>query len=83
MGDDYRAVVQKIVSNGKHGPFAVAGSEELGSVTFSLSATVWKGEQWPETGTYVVLSQVMKKRAGWRANHGRLLKPSDEKKQRG
>lgn len=77
-GEEYRAVVEKIMSNGRHGPYAVARSDELGSVTFSLSRDVWKEKGQPETGTIVILGQIIKKRAGWRAQHGRFARPSDE-----
>lgn len=77
----YQAVVQTIVSGGKHGPYAVARSEELGLITFSLDSKVWQESDWPEPGTCVVLSQVRKKRAGWRAQHGRFFEPADEQQQ--
>jgi len=74
----YEVVVQKIIPNGRHGPYAVARSEELTSVTFSLKPPVWEEEEWPQPGICVLLSKVRKKRAGWRAEYGRFLKPSDE-----
>ena len=76
----YEVVVEKIIPNGNHGPYGVGKVDDLGPVTFSLKPEVWKEKVWPEPGTYVVLSQVIKKRAGWRAQHGRFLQPSDEKK---
>ena len=74
----YQAIVEKIISGGRHGPYAVARSDKLGSITFSLNDNVWREEDWPEPGTYVMLSQVRKKRAGWRAQHGRFIEPADE-----
>ncbi len=74
----YQAIVEKIILDGRHGPFAVASSKELGSVTFSLDQSVWEEADQPEPGMFVVLSQIRKKRAGWRAKHGRFLTPSDE-----
>ena len=74
----YQGIIQKIINNGKHGPYAVARVEELGLVTFALDPKIWQEEDWPECGIFVVLSQVRKKRAGWRAQHGRFLQPSDE-----
>lgn len=82
MNDNCQAIVQKIIHNGKHGPYAVAKSEELGSVTFSLGEDVWREKDLPEPGTFVLLSDLRKKRAGWRANSGRYVKPSDEQKTR-
>jgi hypothetical protein len=76
----YQAVVEKIIPGGKHGPYAVARSDELGSVTFSLDKDVWQEGDWPEAGTCVMLSQIRKKRAGWRAQHGRYVEPSDEQR---
>lgn len=77
--DDYVAIVEKIIPEGPHGPYAVARSDEIGTITFSLTPESWKEDEWPEEGTYIVLSKVRKKRAGWRATLGRYLKPSDEK----
>jgi hypothetical protein len=74
----YQAIVEKVIRRGKHGPYAVASSTELGSVTFSLDPPVWNEEAYPDRGTYVVLSNIQKKRAGWRARHGRFLRPADE-----
>ena len=75
---DYQAIVEKIVSAGRHGPYIVAHSTELGSVTLSLESPNWQETDWPEPGTYIILSKVRKKRAGWRAKLGRFMKPSDE-----
>ena len=72
------AVVQKVVS-GKHGPYVVAQSEDLGTITFSLDESVWNEVRLPEKGNFVVLSEITKKRAGWRASHGRFFRPSDQK----
>ena len=74
----YHAIVDKVVNEGEHGPYAVARCEELGVVTFSLDSKVWQEEEHPESGTCVVLSRVFKKRAGWRARTGRLFQPSDQ-----
>lgn len=81
MGSDkeYEAMVEKIVRTGKHGPYAVARTAELdGSVTFSLDSENWQEREWPEPGTCVMLSDVRKKRAGWRAHRARFVKPSDK-----
>lgn len=74
-----RAVVQNVMPDGKHGPYAVATSDDItGSVTFSLEPTVWQDEDWPEQGSIVILSKLRQKRAGWRAKLGRFSQPSDE-----
>jgi hypothetical protein len=73
----YAAVVQKIVPNGKHGPYAKARSEVLGSVTFSLDSTVWQEVKWPDEGACVIFTKVRKKRAGWRAEECRFERPGD------
>ena len=73
-----RWVVQKVVRDGQHGPYAVARDEKLGSVTFSLTPDVWLENRLPESGSEVVLEDFQKKRAGWRAQRGRFLDPSDE-----
>ncbi len=78
--NSYVAVVEKVVPNGHHGPYAVASVEGLnGSITFSLEKPQWLEKSFPCPGTFVVLSDLQKKRAGWRAMHGRFMKPSDEK----
>jgi len=78
-----KAVVQKVLPNGKHGPFAVASSDGLrGSITFSLESNVWQEDEWPEEGMFVFLGKLRQKRAGWRAKQGRFWKPSDEQTER-
>jgi hypothetical protein len=77
----YRAVVQRIIRDGPHGPFAIctlSGNVAVGSVTFSLDSHVWPEQIWPEPGTLVVVSDVVKKRAGWRAHSARFVRLSDE-----
>lgn len=74
-----KAIVQKIIEEGKHGPFAIATSEEVGgSVTFSLEPTVWQEDELPEEGIVVFLDELRKKRAGWRAKKARFWKLCDE-----
>ena len=79
---EYMAVIEKIVKDGKHGPYAVARSDEIGLITFALNEKVWKEKDIPEPGMIVFLSEVRKKRAGWRALIGRYMCPSDENKQK-
>jgi len=75
-----RATVQKIVS-GRHGRYAVATSEDvLGSITFSLNFPYWKETEDPDPGTVVSLSNLRKKRDGWRAMRARDLKLTEEEK---
>lgn len=80
MGNDqsYQALVEKIIPRGRHGPYAVTRCDGLGTVTFSLKSETWTEKDWPEPGTWVMLSQIRKKRLGWRAMLGRFVKPSDE-----
>lgn len=76
---EYRATVQKVLPRGRHGPFAVAFTDEDGrNITFSLDKPVWQEQTLPDPGTIVMLSQLSKKRAGWRASSARLFQPSDE-----
>lgn len=78
-----KAIVQKVIPKGRHGPFAVATSEKIeGSVTFSLEPTVWTGDEWPEEGSVVLLDKLRQKRAGWRAKSGRFFELSDEQTER-
>lgn len=80
--DEYVAVVEKIVGKGKHGPYAVASSQQLGEmVTFSLDQAVWEEASRPERGEFVILSDLRRKRAGWRAMKARFVRPSDKAQQ--
>jgi hypothetical protein len=74
---EYVGAVEKIVA-GHHGPYGVARIKGIGAVTFSLGSPVWCEPGHPERGMYVVLSQVRKMRAGWRAMKGRFMRPSDQ-----
>ncbi len=76
--ENYRAVVQKVFEKGEHGPYAKARAKGLGTITFSLDRKVWKESREPEEGDIVILSEVRQKRAGWRAESGRFVRPSDE-----
>lgn len=80
MAEDkaYQAVVEKIITDGRHGAYAVARCQELSAVTFSLDSPVWQEGDWPEPGMCVVLSKIRKKRAGWCAKSARYLIPSDQ-----
>ncbi len=78
--DVVRGVVQKVDTGGKHGPYAIAKVEGLGSVTFSLEKRVWDEEDRPEAGEIVILSKLREKRAGWRAMQARYVKPSDDRR---
>lgn len=75
---EYVVVVEKIINDGKHGPYAVARCDDLGAVTFSLGKDVWDEERNPERGIFVVVSDVIKKRAGWRAMSARFVRPTDQ-----
>ena len=74
----YVATVQKIFPKGKHGPYAKARVKTLGTVTFSLDSPVWREAKWPEEGTYVLVADLLKKTAGWRADMCRFMRPEDE-----
>ena len=67
------AVVQDVI-NGKHGIYVVTTSDEInGSITFSLRKEVWQERKNPKQGDYVVLSELHKKRRGWRAEKARFF----------
>lgn len=70
----YPAVVEKIISDGKHGPYAVARSNEIGPITFSLDSKVWQENKLPKLGMWIVLSKVRKKPAGWRAYNASCIR---------
>ena|SRR3989338_1429349 len=74
------AVVSKVVE-GRHGSYAICFDrvEIIKSpITFSLSLPCWEGEDSPEGGMIVVLTNLRRKKAGWRALNARYLTPQDE-----
>jgi hypothetical protein len=72
------AVVQDVLT-GNHGRFVVTTSDSVvGSITFSLDEKVWQEASDPEPGEYVVLSDLRRKRAGWRAHSARHVRPDDD-----
>lgn len=80
MADEkkYPGVLEKIIREGKHGPYAVARCDDLGVVTFALDKPVWNENEWPNPGTYVICSDLRRNRAGWRAQSARFVRPGDE-----
>jgi hypothetical protein len=76
--EKYIGVVQKVFPHGAHGPYAKARSEQLGSVTFALDPPVWREAKWPDEGMCVVMTNMLKKRAGWRADSCRFMRPEDQ-----
>jgi len=78
---EYIKAITQRVKEGREGRlYVVATTEELkGSVTFSLDKSCWQENSMPERGTVVVLSELRKKKAGWRAMKARYFKPYDEK----
>jgi hypothetical protein len=76
LSDTVVGVVQRTV-DGKHGPYAVVSVDSLGNVTFALDSPVWTEKDPPQRGEEVILSDIRKKRAGWRAHSARFRRPSD------
>jgi hypothetical protein len=79
------AVVEMIDPNGKHGPYFEARPKDLkilkrlGRITASLEdKKVWLEVDWPEEGLEVLLWDLRKKKAGWRAYKARFLRPEDD-----
>ena len=82
LKDAVQAVVQKVVLDGKHGPYVVTTSTQVeGSITFSLDGSVWQERGIPSLGSFVLLLDLVKKQAGWRAMYGRFVRPSDDNQQ--
>lgn len=73
-----RVVTEKIISKGRHGPYAVARDDELGVITFSLKPPVWQESSYPEPGTMVDVSNVHMKKAGWRALSACFVRPDEQ-----
>lgn len=68
------------IVNGEHGPYIVTTPVDIsitGSITCSL-AGAWIESRRPKKGEHVILSDFTKMPAGWRANFGRFMRPSDE-----
>lgn len=79
MNNGIKAVVERVVLDGPHGPFVITTTKAFsGSVTFSLEHNVWQEHGHPEPGEVVFLYELREKRQGWRAKKGRYWKPSDE-----
>ncbi len=75
---EYVAVVGSIVAHGKHGAYAVSHCKQVdGAVTFGLNTPVWMECDWPEPGMEVLVTELRKKRAGWRAMKARYVQPED------
>lgn len=75
-GPPRRAIVTAI-REGHNGPYFLAECD-IGLVTVSLQAPVWLEKHLPEGGIEVVLSDIRKKRLGWRAYSARFFRPGDE-----
>lgn len=74
----YIAVVEKVITTGRYGPYAVAYCNNVkGSITFSLRAPVWQERDMPNRGISVVLFDLREKQRGWRAMSARFLRPTD------
>lgn len=70
----FHAFVTGVDQNGQHGPFAYAHCNEQNvDITFMLSADVWQGNSIPEIGDEVILWDLKKRHAGWRALGARFL----------
>jgi hypothetical protein len=76
---EQKARVTKVLRD--KNPYAVAQADGIsGQITFSLSPDrkVWDEDEYPRTGTMVVLSDLRKNDNGWRAYKARFLRPEDE-----
>ena len=72
------AIVTAIVPKGGHGPYAIAKADskpELGSITFALDKKVWREKDWPDVADHVVLRDIRKRPAGWRAHRAYFERP--------
>lgn len=78
--DNVRAKVTKVDTDGRYGPFAIAVADGFnGSITFFLGdEDLWPEASKPDVGDFVLLSDLRKKQAGWRAMKARFFKPGDE-----
>lgn len=83
----YRTIIDKVLEEGKRGPFIICWCKDLG-VSVAVLREKWKDEKEPEFGDVVALRGLyahMRKRngtgprMGWRAESARLWRPEDEK----
>ena len=81
----YQGVVQKIIPDGKHGPYVVITVKEFvsdenprGNVTSSLTQPVWQEKRFPKPGECVLVDDVTEKTNGLRAGSVRFLRPEDK-----
>jgi len=79
MTQEYLGIVEVVVTTkGGNNRYARATVANIGVVTFSLQPPVWQEDMpSPERGTYVVMSNIYRKKGGWRAERCRLLRPGD------
>ena len=78
MDETVRAGVTNVLDK-ERGNYAVAvptNARPRGSVTFSLHGA-WKNDRLPEPGDVVLLAQLVRKKAGWRAYDARPLPLSE------
>ena len=75
-----RARVGKTDPAGKHGPYAIAVSDQMeGTISFSLDPPVWNESIMPTEKMEVILSDIIKAAGGWRAMSARFVRPTDSK----
>jgi len=73
-------VVVQDVRDGEHGLYAIVNAPAKlrieGSITFSISKSVWNQDRSPEKGEKVIIGDITEKPAGYRANRARPKKPA-------
>ncbi len=76
---EYQAIFEGVES-GDHGPYGVTRCDEMeGSITIHLTQKQVDRGRVPDNGTFLILSDLRRKPDGWRAQHWRYMRPSDEK----
>lgn len=79
--DPPRKALVKAIKEGHRGPYFEAEckiEKEIMMVTVSLNRDVWQEKAWPEGGMEVIISDIRKKRAGWRAFKARFYRLYDK-----
>lgn len=75
MEEYYECIVNK-VTDGPHGPYAVATCKEVDwPITFSCEKSVWDEPHQPRPGEIVLLYDVHKTTGGWRAGEAKAKRP--------
>ncbi len=81
--DICKAMVHHVIEEDPGGPCAVAVSDRLGVVEFTLGPDVWEEKEWPTKGAVVLVAKLRREDDGWRAKEARFWTERDEQTMQG